>query len=447
MRRFVVIVLDGFGMGAMKDAREVRPGDEAASTLGSILKDFPDSYFPNLERLGLMNAFGSESRRMKFSASANAGRAELMHWGADTFMGHQEIMGTLPKKPVAQPFQEKIEEIRRHLLQTGHEAEVRETKGLRYLLVDRFVTVADNIDADYGMAYNCTAPLDFISFEEEMEIGRRVREAATVNRVIPFGGTGTTLADILAAEEIREGKYIGIHAVKSGSYRQGYQCRHLGYGVDPNVQVPTLLSRAGIAVTLLGKVADIVANDKGKSISCVPTEEVLDLTIEELAHRKEAFICTNVQETDLAGHSQDADWYRRLDPFGAGRQKDRADAAAFRRGRYSGGHGRSWKRSGYRSQQAYAGKRAASGLEEGKGRSESWPAHLSVRCGRHGMRLFWRRAPAEWKIFSGVSVSRLFRETNQRENAFGNRVRRRFSTPQAVLGTGVKPRSKSKTLI
>ena len=312
MRRFVVIVLDGFGMGAMKDAREVRPGDEAASTLGSILKDFPDSYFPNLERLGLMNAFGSESRRMRFSASANAGRAELMHWGADTFMGHQEIMGTLPKKPAAQPFQEKIEEIRRHLLQTGHEAEVRETKGLRYLLVDRFVTVADHIDADYGMAYNCTAPLDFISFEEEMEIGRRVREAATVNRVIPFGGTGTTLADILAAEEIREGKYIGIHAVKSGSYRQGYQCRHLGYGVDPNVQAPTLLSRAGIAVTLLGKVADIVANDKGKSISCVPTEEVLDLTIEELAHRKEAFICTNVQETDLAGHSQDADWYRRL---------------------------------------------------------------------------------------------------------------------------------------
>ncbi len=44
----------------------------------------------------------------------------------------------------------------------------------------------------------------------------------------------------------------------------------------------------------------------------MPTEEVLDLTIEELAHRKEAFICTNVQETDLAGHSQDADWYRRL---------------------------------------------------------------------------------------------------------------------------------------
>ena len=164
MKRFIVIVSDGFGMGAMKDAKEVRPGDEIANTFGSILRDFPDIRFPNLERLGLMNAYGRESQCMKFSPDANFGRAELMHWGADTFMGHQEIMGTLPKKPVAQPFQEKVDIIREHLLEKNHKVEVRETAGLRYLLVDDYVTVADNIDADLGMAYNCTAPLDFISF-------------------------------------------------------------------------------------------------------------------------------------------------------------------------------------------------------------------------------------------------------------------------------------------
>ena len=32
MRRFVVIVLDGFGIGAMDDAKIVRPGDEKANT-------------------------------------------------------------------------------------------------------------------------------------------------------------------------------------------------------------------------------------------------------------------------------------------------------------------------------------------------------------------------------------------------------------------------------
>lgn len=312
MKRFIVIVLDGFGMGAMADAQQTRPGDEVASTLGSILRDFPEAKFPTLEKLGLMNAFGAESAAMKFAPDANAGRAELMHFGADTFMGHQEIMGTLPKRPVVQPFQEKVDAIKAHLEAHGHKVQIRQREGLRYLLVDDYVTVADNIDADFGMAYNCTAPLDFISFEKEMEIGHLVREIATVNRVIPFGGTGNTIDDVLAAEETREGKFIGIHAVKSKSYVQGYQCRHLGYGVDKTVQAPTILTDAGIPVTLMGKVADIVANDGGKSVSCVPTDEVLDLTIQEIRDLPEGFICTNVQETDLAGHSQDSGWYYRL---------------------------------------------------------------------------------------------------------------------------------------
>ena len=42
MGRFIVIVLDGFGMQAMRDATIARPGDETSSTLGSILHDFPD---------------------------------------------------------------------------------------------------------------------------------------------------------------------------------------------------------------------------------------------------------------------------------------------------------------------------------------------------------------------------------------------------------------------
>ena len=64
MGRFAVIVLDGFGIGAMEDAKMVRPGDEKANTLGSILRDYPDLKLPNLEKLGLMNAFGWESACM-----------------------------------------------------------------------------------------------------------------------------------------------------------------------------------------------------------------------------------------------------------------------------------------------------------------------------------------------------------------------------------------------
>ena len=311
-KRFVVIVLDGFGIGAMNDAARERPGDEKANTLRSILSDYPDMKLANLEQLGLMNAFGAESNDMKYCESANFGKSELMHFGADTFMGHQEIMGTLPKRPTMHPFQEKVDEVYQHLKENGHKVEFVVRGNLRYIVCDDYVTVADNLEADLGMCYNVTAPLDYISFEKEYEIAKLVREVVTVGRVIVFGGTGNTMEDLYRADEIKEGKFIGIASAKSKSYEHGYQCLHLGYGVDENVQAPTILGKAGIPVTLIGKVADIVTNKMGVSISCVPTDECMQLTITAVKENEQGFICTNVQETDLAGHSQSSMQYRKI---------------------------------------------------------------------------------------------------------------------------------------
>lgn len=312
MKRAIVIVLDGFGIGGMEDAITKRPGDEKANTLRSILKDYPDLKLPALEGLGLMNAYGNESARMKFIPEANYGKSELMHFGADTFMGHQEIMGTLPKRPEVHPFQEKVDAVYEHLGQHGHKVEIIRQKNLRYILCDDYVTVGDNLEADLGMCYNVTAPLDYIPFEKEKEIARLVREVVTVGRVIVFGGTGNTMKDIWNAQEIKDGRFIGIASAKSGSYAQGYQCMHLGYGVDEKIQAPTILTNAGIPVTLIGKVADIVINNGGKSISCVPTRECLDLTINAFQEMDSGFLCTNVQETDLAGHSQSSKNYKKI---------------------------------------------------------------------------------------------------------------------------------------
>lgn len=212
---------------------------------------------------------------MKFSDNANFGKCNLMHYGADTFMGHQEIMGIFPRKPSVHPFQEKVDIVAEHLQKHGHKVEFVEKVGLRYIVCDQFVTVADNLEADPGMCYNVTAPLDYISFEKECEIGKLVREVVTVGRVIVFGGTGNSMQDLRNAEEVRNGQFIGIASAKSGSYKHNYHCIHLGYGVDKNVQVPTILHNHGIPVVLIGKVADIVANEGGKSISCVPTEECM----------------------------------------------------------------------------------------------------------------------------------------------------------------------------
>lgn len=311
-RRFIVIVLDGFGMGATKDAYIKRPGDEKACTIGSILNDHPDLKLPNLEKLGLMNAYGKESSLMKFNPKANYGKSELMHFGADTFMGHQEIMGSIPKDPEMVPFQEKVDIVADHLKQAGHKVDIINRNGLRYVVVDDYCTVADNLEADLGMCYNVTAPLDYLPFDKELAIAKKVREVVTVGRVVVFGGTGNKMSDLYAAEEIKDNKYIGIASAKSKSYDQGYQCLHLGYGIDPNVQAPTILTRNGIDCTLIGKVADIVHNENGTSISCVPTSECMDLTYEAMKKMEEGFICTNIQETDLAGHSQSSSRYREI---------------------------------------------------------------------------------------------------------------------------------------
>ena len=314
MNRFVVIVLDGFGIGAMDDVSEVRPQDGGACTLCSLLRYHPDLYLPGLERLGLMNALGKESACMRFSPSAVWGRASLMHWGADTFWGHQEIMGTLPRHPVEAPFASVIGDVAVALREAGHRVEYRGPEDgdpgskKNILLVDGAVTVADNLEADPGQNYNVMGALDIIPFDRVLSIGRIVRAAVRVSRVICFGNPSVGIDRILAAMEERD-EYIGISSPRSGVYGDGYVCIHLGYGVDPSEQVPFLLAERGIPVMLFGKVADIVDNPQGRSVSWVDTGEVMCMTYGAFEALDRGFICTNVQETDLAGHREDVRGY------------------------------------------------------------------------------------------------------------------------------------------
>ena len=81
-----------------------------------------------------------------------------MHYGCDTFIGHQEIMGTIPKKPLIKPFSYYIDIIYESLLNKGYKVKKVGDK-LKYLLVDDCVAIGDNL----GQVYNVTT-----TFEEEL---------------------------------------------------------------------------------------------------------------------------------------------------------------------------------------------------------------------------------------------------------------------------------------
>lgn len=303
-------MLDGFGAGVMEDVPQVRPADMGACTAGHILDNVPDLKLPTLEKLGLMNILNRTSQEMKPNPDAVYGKAKLTHYGADTFFGHQEIMGTKPAVPFGEPIKNKIDIIHETLSDAGYQVRQWEgTEGRKLLIVNEAVTVADNVECDPGQAFNVTGAIDDISFEEELKIGKLVRSVSVVPRVITFGGRGVHLDNLLGAIEEHENGYIGVNAPASGVYKNDYHCIHLGYGVDPEVQCPTIFGKKGLPVFLLGKVADVVQNPYGTSIPMVDTTDVLEKTAEIIRDHETAFICTNVQETDLAGHQEDIQRY------------------------------------------------------------------------------------------------------------------------------------------
>ena len=288
----------------MPDVPLIRPQDMGACTGRHLLENVPALCLPTLEKLGLMNALGLETSGMQANPGAVWGRAMLMHDGADTFFGHQEIMGTRPSKPFGEPISARIEKIHDLLTEHGYKVRYYPGKQNRMLIVNEAVTVADNMECDPGQAFNVSAALDLIDFQEEVKIGRLVRSVSVVPRVIVFGGRQVVLQNLLDAVEEKDG-YMGVDAPASGVYRHDYHCIHLGYGVDADVQAPSILGRMGVPVYLLGKAADVIANPFGTSIPGVDTEQVLKKTGEILRQSPRAFVCCNVQETDLAGHQED----------------------------------------------------------------------------------------------------------------------------------------------
>lgn len=56
--------------------------------------------------------------------------------------------------------------------------------------------------------------------------------------------------------------------------------------------------------------ADIVSNPYGVSWqNLVDSQRIMDITLDEFNTHPTAFICTNIQETDLAGHAEDVARY------------------------------------------------------------------------------------------------------------------------------------------
>ena len=311
MKRFIVIVLDSFGVGAMDDVAMVRPQDLESNTCVHLLNQ-ADKYeinWPNMLELGLMNSVGFNVGKFIMSTNATFGSSNLKHFGADSFFGHQEIAGTDPKKPIFHTIAPYLDDIETSLHHNGYCVERVVRDNLTILKVNNRIFIGDNMETDLGQAINVVGAMDYCGMDTIKDVGHIVRRHVKVPRVIAFGGSNVSIEDIEKAIITKDGKYIGIDAPKSGVYDTNYHVEHIGYGVDASKQAPIALNKLGIMCNFYGKVANIVSNPGGINFDAVDTDTIFSALYQDLLTVNEGFYFVNIQETDLAGHAQDSERY------------------------------------------------------------------------------------------------------------------------------------------
>jgi phosphopentomutase len=90
-RRFVIVVADSAGCGAMPDAREY--GDEGSDTIGNTSRAVGGLHLPNLGKLGLGHLTQVAGVPPDPSPRGFFGKMQERSQGKDTITGHWEMMG------------------------------------------------------------------------------------------------------------------------------------------------------------------------------------------------------------------------------------------------------------------------------------------------------------------------------------------------------------------
>ena len=98
-RRFVILVADSAGCGAMPDAAEY--GDEGSDTIGNVSRAVGGLIMPNLGRLGLGHLTAVAGVPPDPAARGFFGKMQERSRGKDTITGHWEMMGVVLQEALA----------------------------------------------------------------------------------------------------------------------------------------------------------------------------------------------------------------------------------------------------------------------------------------------------------------------------------------------------------
>jgi len=293
LNNFIVIVLDGVGVGEMPDAFNYK--DEGSNTLGNMAIALRGLTLPNLEKMGLGNIASIRGINPQINPTAFYGKLTEASVGKDSTTGHWELGGLrIDKEFPMYPSGFPKEIIDKFLHETnlngilGNYAssgtEIIEKLGDEHVRTGYPIiyTSADSV-------FQIAAHEEVIPIERQYEICRITREKIMINE----NACGRIIAR----------PFVG----SSGNYKR--TTNRKDYSLDPpSNTILDMLLLNDVNTIAIGKINDLY-NYKGikTQVKSKSNNEGINKIIEHARSAQNSFIMVNLVDFDVYyGHRNDA---------------------------------------------------------------------------------------------------------------------------------------------
>ena len=303
LRRCVVLVLDGLGVGALPDAG--RYGDEGSATLQNTARAVGGIRVPTLQRLGLGNVVAVEGVPPAARPLACFGRMAERSAGKDSTTGHWELAGLI----LDRPFPTYPHGFPPEVMEAFERAIGTRTLGNRPASGTQILDElgAEHLRTGYPIVYTSADSVFQIAAHEDVVPVDRLYEMCRVARGILQGEHA--VSRVIARPFVgRPGAFVRTE-------------RRKDFSLEP--PAPTLLDRLvqeGYEVWAVGKVADLFAG-RGvtKAILTSDDPDGVRKTAQALSELDRGLVFANLVDLDTKyGH--------RNDPHGFAQDLERIDA-------------------------------------------------------------------------------------------------------------------------
>ncbi len=296
MKNFIIVLLDGVGVGELPDANKF--GDVGSSTLSNIAKSVNGLSLPNLQKLGLGNIVDIEGIERTSTPQASFGKMSEKAPGKDSVSGHWEIAGLeldfdFPYYPNGFP----KEIIDQFLELTGYKGILgnKAASGTEIIveLGDEHVrTGFPIIYTSADSVFQVAAHEDVIPLERLYEICVIAREKIFIN--------DDSIGRIIARPFIGE----------SGNYNRTTNRKDYALS-PPSNTIMDLLKKEGIETFAIGKINDLF-NHRGitQPVKSKSNEEGVEKLLQTIEQNSNSFVFINLVDFDVYfGHRNDPEGF------------------------------------------------------------------------------------------------------------------------------------------